>query len=98
MKERGLKFTSPVPKPLETELIVEKIEVLAHFPSFLRFTLFWFVFSFGWIKPAEKSGDTVKTPRLGFSQLKMQAAFTRKNWDSARKNVNKLKVVTLFSP
>ena len=34
--------------------------------------------NFNQIKP-EKSGNTVKTPRLGFSQLKMQAVFTSKN-------------------
>ena len=34
--------------------------------------------TFGWIKP-EKSENTVKTLRLRFSELKMQAVFTRKN-------------------
>ena len=34
--------------------------------------------NFNKINP-EKSGNTVKTPRLGFSQLKMKAVFTSKN-------------------
>lgn len=43
--------------------------------------IFFVVFSLGqlWLDKAGKSENTVKTLRLGFSELKMQAVSTRKN-------------------